>query len=179
MLGDEETWSSWDHITGEAFAGEHAGQKLDWWSIQLTTVEAARAERPDLRVLVSDFRSLKAMAAGLLGRRSIHGKGFIPPPFKRTMSSPPDPRLDRLVQGLGVIDGDRARFYPMQDFMAGPVEDADWGDRTLILVRGAVDGVPRATWADGSEPPMQLLSRWYGFSFTWPDCSVWGQTDNR
>ena len=136
-------------------------------------MQAAREERPDLLVHVSDYRSLKAAFMKRVSGGRIHGKGFIPPPFRLTMSSKPDPRLPKLCQGLGVVDGDVPRFYPMQDLMDGPVEDA-WGERGLRVVRGAIDGVPRAAWVHGGEPPMQLLSRWYGFSFTWPDCAVFG-----
>lgn len=174
MLGDEQTWSSWDHVTGEAFDGPLAGRRLDWWPVQLTTVEAARQERPEVRVLVSEHRSLLSTFVKALSGRRIGGKGAMPPGFRSTMHAPPDPRLPKLTQGLGVIDGDQARFYPIAALLPGPVEDR-WDDRTLVVTRRELDGVPRAAWKDGGEPPMQLLSRWYGFAFTWPDCTVLGQ----
>lgn len=173
MLSDEQTWSSWDHITGEAFAGPLAGRRLDWWPVQLTTVGAARQERPQLRVLVSTHRSLVSTFLKATTGNRIGGWSIIPPRFGKTMHQPPDPRLPKLTQGLGVIDGDRACFYPVSALLDGPVEDR-WDDRTLVVVKRELDGVPRATWKDGGEPPMQLLSRWYGFSFTWPDCTVRG-----
>ncbi|MCA9708172.1 MAG: DUF3179 domain-containing protein [Myxococcales bacterium] len=171
VLGDEETWSSWDHITGEAFDGPLAGRRLPWWGITMTTAQAARVEQPDLRVLISDFRSLASRVIGAASGNRIGGRGFIPPGMGLTMHAPPDPRLPKLTQGLGVIDGEAARFYPMAALMHGPVRDR-WNDRTLVVTRGELDGVPRARWEDGTEPAMQLLSRWYGFSFTWPDCTV-------
>jgi hypothetical protein len=174
VLGDEQTWSSWDHITGEAFEGPLAGQRLPWWGITMTTAGAARTERPELRVLVSDFRSLMSMLIKAFSGNRIGGKGSLAPGMGRTMHAPPDPRLHKVAQGLGVIDGDAARFYPVAALMDGPVRDR-WGDRTLVVTRRELDGVPRAEWEDGGEPPMQLLSRWYGFSFTWPDCTIWGQ----
>ena len=175
MLSDEQTWSNWDHITGEAFDGALAGQRLDWWPVQLTTVAAARREHPQVRVLVSDHRSLLSTFVKAATGNRIGGRSMIPPGFRNTMHAPPDPRLPKLAQGLGVIEGDAARFYPIPALLDGPVEDP-WNGRTLVVTRRELDGVPRAEWKDGGEPPMQLLSRWYGFSFTWPDCTILGQS---
>jgi len=173
VLGDEQTWSRWDHITGEAFAGPLDGHRLESWPIRHTTVAAMAAERPDLRVHVSDFKSLGSRFMTALNGRKIDRGSFLPPPFYKSMSQPIDPRLPKLANGLGVIVEDVGRYYPMAA-LADPVQEP-WGDRVLTVALGAVDGVPRATWADGSEP-MQLFTRWYGFSFTWPGCSIYGQS---
>ena len=42
---------------------------------------------------------------------------------------------------------------------------------------GEQDGVPVATWDDGS-CPVQLFSRWYGFSLTFPQCDIFNAADN-
>jgi hypothetical protein len=58
-----------------------------------------------------------------------------------------------------------------------PVEGIDdqWLGRILHIQRGAIDGVPRAKWQNTNEEPLQLLSRWYGFSFTYPQCEIFEQ----
>ena len=81
-----------------------------------------------------------------------------------------DPRLPERTNGLGVVVEGEARFYPM-DQLDTPIDD-DWGGRVMRVGLGEIDGAPHATWADDGERPMQLLSRWYGFAYTFPDCAV-------
>ena len=172
-MADEETRTLWDHITGEAFEGPLAGERLDWWPIRVTTTSAALAEWPSLPLLVSDYRSVAQLVMGRVKPKKIHTKGWLPPGFRATMSAPVDARLDELAQGLGVIVDDQARFYPLDRLPESGLEDV-WGERIMQITRGALDGVPAANWADGKdgEIPMQLLSRWYGFVFTYPGCGI-------
>lgn len=171
MLGDRETRTHWDHITGEAFKGRLAGRRLDVWPIQMTTVAAALAEDPELVALPSTMRTFRWWLAQKLYPRFINSKPWIPAPFYLSMTAPIDPRLDRSTQGLGVVAGERSKYYPVGVIPSGGLDD-DWNGRVLHVERGKLDGVPRATWADTGEQPMQLLSRWYGFSFTYPACEV-------
>ncbi len=159
-------------MTGECFEGEHEGTRLDWWSIRHTTLTGARAEWPDLRVHVSNFRSLGQRFMTATGKNYIGRKGFIPPPFHATMSAPIDSRLPKLTQGLGVIVDGEGRYYPMASVGEGICDV--WGDRVLLVAPGEHDGVPQALWSEGSEPPMQMLTRWYGFAFNWPGCAIYG-----
>jgi len=39
-MRDEETESLWDHITGECFDGPLIGERLAFWGVEMTTVEA-------------------------------------------------------------------------------------------------------------------------------------------
>ena len=103
VLGDRETRTHWDHITGEAFKGKLAGVQLDVWSIQMTTVAAALAENPEIIALPSPFRTFRWWLAQKLYPRFIHDKVWLPAPFYLSMTAPIDPRLDRLTQGLGVV----------------------------------------------------------------------------
>ena len=90
------------------------------------------------------------------------------------MSKKIDARLPEGTQGLGVTDGQKnGKFYPVRLLPKGQTVTDVWQGRTLLLERGAIDGVPSAKWADGGTPPMQLLSRWYGFSFTYPNCKIY------
>jgi hypothetical protein len=173
VLADRETRTHWDHITGEAFAGPLAGMRMDVWPIQMTTVAAAQAAYPSLDVSLSGYRSLKKRLAQWLYPRFIHGRVWFPWFFYASLSEPIDPRLDKMTQGLGVIVVERARFYPMHSIVEGGIYD-DWQGRTLHITRGVLDGVPHARWAETDEEPMQLLTRWYGFSYTYPKCDIYG-----
>ncbi len=172
VLADRETRTRWDHITGEAFEGPFAGHQLDVWSVHMTTVAAALAEHSDITISLSEFRSLRRRLAQKLYPRFIHSTGWLPGFFHASLSEPIDPRLDKLTQGLGVIVGKKAKYYPMNQIPANGLRD-EWLDRTLCIKRGAIDAVPRAIWLDTEEEPMQLLSRWYGFYFTYPQCEIY------
>lgn len=182
VLRDEESNSLWDHITGECFDGPHAGKRLPFWGIDMTTVEAELATHPDVILLKSPripfFKSTMMNLA--IGKEFINKEGTtLIPMFRRSMHSAIDDRLPEGENGLGVMTDDhQAKFYPMSAIpKGGQIEDEFLG-RTLIIERGAIDGVPRAKWADSDGPngngrPMQLLTRWYGFSFTYPGCDIY------
>lgn len=172
-MSDKESWSIWDHITGECFQGQHKGKKLEVWPIAMTTVAAALEAHPDLEVSFSDFKGFKSRLMQRLHRNTIEGKGFLPPPFYKTMATDIDDRLDKLTQGLGVIVGNEGKFYPMHIVPKGESFADVWQERPLKIERGAIDGVPKAIWLDTGEIPMQLLTRWYGFSFTYPHCEIY------
>ena len=173
IMSDKETWSIWDHITGECFQGEHEGKQLDFWPISQTTVAAALNDYPDLTVSFSAFKGLKAWLFNRLNRSKINSKGFLPPFFYRTMAGKIDDRLDKMTQGLGVIADKKGKYYPMNAVpKGGSIEDV-WNGRPIKIERGEIDGVPKAVWLDNGEIPMQMLTRWYGFSFTFPGCEIY------
>lgn len=43
----------------------------------------------------------------------------------------------------------------------------------LRIERRAADGMLAARWLDRGELPMQLMTRCYGFAFTYPDCAIY------
>jgi hypothetical protein len=171
LLIDDQTETYWDHITGEAVHGPLAGKKMECWPIFITTAEAELANHPETR-FVPMKPPLKGKLMAVVHRRKVDSGGFIPPPFFNTMGEP-DTRLDRNEQGLGVMVDGEARFYRTAD-LSEPVTD-DWGGRTLRLARGEVDRVPGARWEDDGTIPFQLFTRWYGFSYTFPGCAIYGR----
>ena len=172
VMSDEETHSYWDHISGEAFEGPLQGYKLDVWPIALTTVEAAIDKHPELMLIQSTYRSWGKSLLQWLNPRKINARSYLLPPFRRTMSKPVDSRLPEMEQGLGVIVDSKAKYYPMKAIAKGKSIEDNWDGRILRIERGAIDGVPFARWSDTGEVPMQLLTRWYGFSYTYPDCEI-------
>ena len=169
MLIDDETQTYWDHITGEALHGPLRGHQLEVWPLDYTTASVALSRDPEL-TLSRPKTGIQARLMRLVHRKKIGTKGFIPPPLRRTMSQV-DARLPERTQGVGVFDGERARFYPMASIGAGL--DETWGDRPLRVSRDE-DGVPKAVFSDTDERPMQLFSRWYGFVNSFPDCEIGG-----
>ena len=102
--------------------------------------------------------------------RLIESKGFLPPGFKLTMGKT-DRRLPSMTQGLGVVVEERARFYPKEE-LTRRIEDGI-GAYDLIVSVDPVDNVPYAETI-GGDRPFQLFSRWYGFSYSFPGCEIFG-----
>lgn len=175
VLSDIETNTRWDHITGEAFDGPLAGERLDVWPICMTTVGAALIETPKIEIYFSTYFSFSWWFSQRIYSRFIKkNKLWIPPLFYFSMGKAIDPRLPRQAQGLGVIVGKRAKYYPVNSIPPKGIED-NWRGRSLCLMINDLDNVPFAVWNDTGERPMQLLTRWYGFSFTYPGCGIYGE----
>ncbi len=180
-MRDEQSKSLWDHITGECFDGSLKGERLQFWHVALTTVEAELARNSNAVLLKSGHHSLKKNLLKWVHSTRLGDKSFINREktklgfyFRSSMSGDIDARLPEGDQGLGVIDAqDKGKFYPLRLFPKGEVVTDVWQGRTLLIECDSLDGVPSARWADGGEAPMQLLSRWYGFSFTYPDCEIY------
>lgn len=172
ILIDEETSSLWDHITGEAIDGSLKGYKLDVFPVLMTTVESALIQNPEIKILISRYSSIQKWVAEKLYPHFIHVQVWLPFFFRWTMQADPDPRLPEMTQGLGVICSGETKYYP---FAAIPTEGLNdrWLNRTLRIERGTIDYVPRAVWLETGVKPMQLLTRWYGFSYIYPDCEVY------
>lgn len=178
VMRDEESMSLWDHITGECFEGPLEGKRMAFWPVSMTTVAAELARDPDAVLLKSDYRSVasRLMTTVVSMGLSVHNKGTIlAPHFRRSMATEIDPRLPEGEQGLGIMTDDfEGRFYPVRLLRDGPVTDT-WQGRPLRIELGEIDRIPSATFTDTGEQPMQLLTRWYGFSFTCPGCGIFGQ----
>lgn len=170
LLRDDETGSYWDHVTGECLYGPLTGRQLDAWGITVTTVEGALKQHPDIPLLRSKRNLFGRLFGKLMIQRQIRGGGIMPWYFYTTMQKR-DRRRARMDQGLGVVVDGRAVYYP-KDALAGGITDR-WGDRELRIWIRDVDRIPTAEWEDGSIP-FQLFSRWYGFSFTYPGCEIYG-----
>ena len=172
---DEETQSLWDPMTGEAFRGQMAGKKMEIWPILYATVKEELSEFPNTELFYSDHRNpalwiFRRIFKPLLG---LDSRGFIPPYFFRTMSAPIDPRLPKLTQGLGVIEGNKAKYYPSDQIRPGEEIRENWGKKTLVIYRKEKSASPVARWENNDQIPMQVLSRWYGFAFTYPHCDIY------
>ncbi len=164
LLIDDETKSYWDHITGECVHGELAGRRMENWGIAMTTVAAAMKTEAGLPVFVSRPPLLARFLAW--GQRMLGDR--LPSGFHKTMGRK-DERLPAMEMGLGVVTETTQRFYRMTEIRQ-TIDDMLDG-RELHVSLGE-DGVPAACWSDASRP-LQLFSRWYGFSYTYPQCEIY------
>ena len=174
LLIDDETRTYWDHITGEAVHGSLTGRRLNRWNVEVTTRGAALERAPDL-VVHRSRPSFFVRTMGWAAPKVLRGRGFMPSFFPGTMG-PEDPRLPRMANGLGVVHDGRARFYPLEAVPDAGIRE-NWQGRELLIEIGPKDELPHATWADG-ERPFQLLTRWYGFSLTYPGCELYAPSLN-
>jgi len=169
LLIDDETETYWDHITGEAVYGPLAGAQTDMWSIRITNVKTALQEQPELLLLRSNPGVFGRMISSAMSLPFMQGK--LPPGFRKTMDARDD-RLPEMEMGLGVIACGIKRFYPMALIRDGIEDDLD---SHAIRVRiDESDGIPHAKLADGTRP-IQLLTRWYGFAYTYPGCEIYSR----
>lgn len=174
-MWDYESKTYWDHITGEAVHGPLKGYQLDVWGVEMTTIEAALAEYDDVTLHRSDKFSFTSLLMRLIFRGGfINGERFLPPHFRSTMQET-DPRLPEMTQGLGIFEEGDAVFYPMDAVPQEGIE-AEWQGRKICVRKGEIDRVPYAVYMDNpKERPMQLLTRWYGFSLTFPKVKIYGE----
>lgn len=202
ILGDRETRSLWNHITGESMYGPTAGTKLPTFNLLHMTVDQALAAFPDLLVAVSERPvtgrrsrwSPWAERIPVLGRR-----------FRDTMA-PEDTRRPTMDIGLGVWTQRVQRYYPMElvaaqdnlvfdeldgrrlmvffepgaHALAALFVDAaggSWDGETLRLDNGDVirEGVLYDAGGNrrAMDRPRQLFTRWYGYALTFPETEVY------
>jgi len=171
---DKETRTIWDPISGEAFEGPLKGITIQAWPVFVTNVDTQLNAHLETQLFLSTHRSplmwLTQFAPLFMGVRK---RGFLAPNFHLSMSKPIDPHLPKLTQGLGVIAGKRAKYFPLNRIPSGKSIRDTWDGHTLVIDRSGKDGIPRAVWEENGETPMQLLSRWYGFAFTYPNCEIY------
>jgi hypothetical protein len=174
LLIDDETRSYWDHITGEALHGPLAGKaQLEMFSIEQTNVAAALQADPGLTVSRSIAGFGRRAFGWLSAKTTARKKGFLPPGFRQTMAET-DPRLPEMTSGLGLIASGSRRFYPRAALDGGPVADSIDG-RPIHVAIDPTSKIPFAQYLDDNTRPMQLFTRWYGFSLTYPGCEVYGE----
>ena len=101
LIGDRETGSWWDHITGECVDGKLAGKRLPVSPLLHSTAASALAAHPNARIAVGrQSISERIMSVSFDWMRRSLGR-FLVPLAKSTMGDE-DGRLPRWEIGLGV-----------------------------------------------------------------------------
>lgn len=206
LIKDEETGTFWDHMTGRAVYGPLVGESLevDAGLVQTTVGQVLRAT-PDALVTLSDQAirtddqmKVDGLMAGI-GRR-LGGM------FQSTVKEE-DGRRPTMDLGIGIWEGDEARYYPLDLVRSSgrAVLDTFAGERVVVLIdpesfvlaafrttgdepmwEGRILRLSDGSYVDGGvmyDPsgeaveesrPLQVFTRWYGFSLTFPHTDVWG-----
>jgi hypothetical protein len=151
LLGDHETGSYWNHITGECVHGPLQGYQLDVFPLLHTTVAQVLATHADAQIALSKQSLRQRLMAAFMERGRKSKRGVIPPGFKGTMSEA-DPRRPRMDMGLGVWTGITHRYYPLEHLRAhdNVILDELDGRRLLVYV-GPTSGIPMALCTQATE----------------------------
>jgi hypothetical protein len=135
LLGDRESGSYWDHITGACVHGPLKGYQLEVLPLLHMNVAQALTKTPDARVAISKQAFKQRVMAYFAGWARRSKRGLLPPGFKRTMGEE-DTRRPRMDIGLGVWTDTTQRYYPLERLRAhgGALIDELDGRRLLIYM---------------------------------------------
>ena len=134
LMRDEETGTFWDHLTGEAVYGPQVGAVLEIANLLHSRADQVLANDPGALIALSDRamrtdedmepRSLLARMGGGLSR------------MFRTTVKEEDERLPTMDIGLGIWDGEEARYYSYERVVAEDeaVLDTFQGQRLLVFL---------------------------------------------
>ena len=132
LMRDEESGTFWDHMTGEAVYGPLVGSALEVSSLMQTTVEQVLGQDSGALVALSDrafYTDEQMSLAGLLG--NIRGR--LSRLFSSTVKEEDD-RRPTMDLGMGIWDGEEARYYPYELITAsGNAVLDDFAGRRLVV----------------------------------------------
>lgn len=150
LLGDRETGSYWDHVTGECLHGPLKGSRLAVHPLLHTTVAQALKAHPDLEVAISRLSWIRRLTTVFMELMRRSERGVFPPGFKRTMSEE-DTRRPAMEIGLGVWTDKTQRFYPIASLRkrSGALIDKLDG-RALLVYIDIVSGIPAAFYTSAT-----------------------------
>lgn len=172
LLGDTKTRSYWNHITGECLHGHYAGEVLEVNNLFHYTFKMAIEDFPDIRIAVSKPPFPYNMAIRMFGKKLHNSKGFIPPFFRKTMTTKDD-RLDENEIGLGVVIDGQAKYYNIDKIADAELLRDHFAGKDLLIRFDNGSRVPRCTVKGSDEIPIQFYTRWYGFSYTYKNCEIY------
>lgn len=177
-MGDDETQSYWNHITGLCVHGPMEGKQLEVFPIEHTTVSSALKMTPQLQIAFSKPSIVMRLISPIMKR--AHRKAFLPPGFRKTMGEV-DNRLPEMTSGLGIITKEVQRFYPVYKVKENDNKIVDtFNGKIIVVCFNPDDQVLYAEFKDqNDQPPMQLFTRWYGFSLTYPNSEVYEPISSR
>ncbi len=151
MLGDEETGSIWNHITGEAVYGPLEGYTLPVSNLLHMTAEQALDRYPGLAVAISDrpIRGRRGLLAPIADRIP-----FLRPGFRSTIVKE-DTRLPTMEIGLGVWTDSEQRYFPLEAVQAagGAIVDGFDGRRLVVYVESGSYGLDAFFTEEQAEGP--------------------------
>ena len=134
LMRDEETGTFWDHLTGEAVYGPGVGTGLEIANLLHSRADQVLANYPDALIALSDrfLRADEDMEPRSLLQRV---RGRLSRMFLRTVKEEDD-RLPTMDIGLGIWDGEEARYYSYERVVSEDraVLDTFQGQRMLVFL---------------------------------------------
>lgn len=151
LLGDQESGSYWDHITGKCVYGPLEGYKLEKFPLLQMNVAQALLNCPDVQVAISKLTFAPRMIAFFMEWSRKSKRGFLPPVFKKTMGKE-DNRRPLMDTGLGVWTNTTHRYYPMECLLRhrGALIDEIDGRRVLICI-DPTSNIPGALYTNATK----------------------------
>jgi hypothetical protein len=162
LIGDRETGSWWDHITGECVDGALAGKRLTVSPLLHMTAAGALAAHPDARIAVGRQSVRERVMSALFDwmRRSL---GRLLVPLAKSTMGTQDGRLPRWEIGLGVWSDNAAAYYPRKALRrAGGIVVDEFERRPLLVYLDPASGIPAAIFIEGGP------ARWEGGTIALP-----------
>jgi len=111
IMGDMETTSYWDHITGECVHGPLKGARLPVGQLHHLTAAQVVAAYPEAQIAISKMPLWQRLMSRVQRFGASRKNGVLPPRFRGTMGQA-DARLPRMEMGLGVWTNQTQRYYP-------------------------------------------------------------------
>jgi len=144
ILNDFETNSFWENATGECMEGPLQGTHLESQPAQYMKVSQVLEMNPEALVATRKFSLADRFSDATGNQRMLGSEGFIPPPFRISMTKA-DERLPELDLGLGVWMDGHASYYSMKTLRENDNVIVDTlGQRHLIVYIDPVSGAPAA-----------------------------------
>jgi hypothetical protein len=135
LLGDQESGSYWDHMTGSCVTGPLKGYKLKEFPLLQMNVSQALSSYSDIQVAISELPWTARIIAFFMEWSRKSQRGFLPPVFKKTMGKE-DVRRRLMDTGLGIWTNATHRFYPVECLQkhGGALIDEIDGRKVLIFI---------------------------------------------
>ncbi len=112
VLQDKETETLWNHMTGEAVYGHHAGLRMEVSNLLNMNVEQALALDADMEIAISDRRyNIVGNTAGVYSPDNKDAE--LMQQFIVTLGQE-DQRRPRMDMGLGIWTNSSQRYYPLE-----------------------------------------------------------------
>ena len=110
LLRDEESGTFWDHMTGEAVYGPMVGSALEVSNLRQTTVAQVLGQDSGALVALSD-QTLRSDERVSLPNLILRMGQRLNDLFSSTVRQE-DARRPTMDLGMGIWDGEKARYYP-------------------------------------------------------------------
>ncbi|MBN2224238.1 MAG: DUF3179 domain-containing protein [Deltaproteobacteria bacterium] len=149
LIGDRETGSWWDHITGECVDGKLAGKRLPVSPLLHSTAASALGSHPNARIAVGrQSVPERIMSVSLDWMRRSLGRFLLP--LARSTMGDEDGRLPRWEIGLGVWSDTGSVYYPRDIIKKkGRLLTDEFEGRQLLVYLDPGSNVPAAVFIKG------------------------------